>query len=1231
MTSSLPASIVALGRTPHGSGPFYTVTIEWRRAGSISYSQEALTGHSPWLVGVSDLATGAGLDSGQLALPTEFGVLLRGADTDGAHCEEQLRSESPVNCACAVSCYYTPGLPDPSEAVVIRRGIIRGGARKLTTGIWELRVSPIEADWLAQPIPARVVTLEEFPRAPDDALGRALPVVIGDVDYLPGLLLDVGQETRLAARMRQADNTALVADASQFRVKDYASTTLAVPIDSYATEITVTDGTEFPTAAFFVAVDVEGVWVAERSGNVLSGCIRGLHVSTPTSHVAGEGVTQYGLARIGDEIVAYTSVSIDLYAGGWRLLDVFRAQLSTEARDHAEGTPVEDWQAPATWLLADHESRWVDPDRLMVYDAERGLVQATSAFAYLEADEADTDFVTGRTTTTVTLPHRLRKVLALPHAVSSAGYSLTEVLFESATTPDDAEGCWSNPGNAIDAPGGTPDISTYASMDERPTAYHNVVGRYSFELTYPTGTSGPAYSGLPSYWFDATNYDLSGDPDGEWTNAANAVDGDTDTYATCVRGSGGIPGILKIWTTQTAPTYIFGRVVSNRVRVKLQLVSGSGCTVSVTQNLIGSQHIINAPQSSPQTIDFYIPSSPWSSQAEIEQQVSIRLLGAEPGTTVRVYEADLHAIYDPLTATPPHLRCLQLQRTTDVPSALLGNVLIALLEVRSQVWLPGGTYLDEPPQIWWASETASGTGLTYVGWDEVEEINVYQAQLPGPWDTQADFKQSLYLYGGSGSAVNPLKINDARMVFLTGVMLWTDPDHAIDGDESTYATYQQDAALSTAYLGLSLAALPDPGSPIKRVKIGIVHGGSGPLDQFRVRIATGPLDPGPWVSVTASGDTTTTYVDITDYSPDAVPWDWTTSFQYRAIWIHLHSSVSGGSYRIYEAWAEVQYWDDDLDPRAITVVARAQGLIDDALGTYTGTAGALIENPADALAKLLVWIGGASLSRVRWTQARDDRASWQIATLLARQETLGSLVARLQDQFFLRLLPEASDGNLVVRSLPSADAEPDHYLGPGNVVTMPPVEQTPERWLVNVPTGQYRIRFLDSDGRLVTPFRFGPSYRGYQIAQVKDPWVYEWPAKKQVDGSAEELALDSIDRYGAEYPATIALDLIRAPATARLWLAEWLRWRGFLRWQLRGLEVGPMSDAIQVYDVVELGHGLLPRAPGARDVWMRYGDDDPGGQLWGPLPGASLRFIVTGVRRVGRQTFLDLISMEACP
>lgn len=61
-------------------------------------------------------------------------------------------------------------------------------------------------------------------------------------------------------------------------------TKLQSAISDTATSMTVTDGSELPTANFYVSVDRETVHVTSRSGNLLTGL--GRHVGDPTSAVA---------------------------------------------------------------------------------------------------------------------------------------------------------------------------------------------------------------------------------------------------------------------------------------------------------------------------------------------------------------------------------------------------------------------------------------------------------------------------------------------------------------------------------------------------------------------------------------------------------------------------------------------------------------------------------------------------------------------------------------------------------------------------------------------------------------------------------------------------------------------------------------------------------------------------------------------------------------------------------
>lgn len=101
------------------------------------------------------------------------------------------------------------------------------------------------------------------------------------------------------------------------------------------------------------------------------------------------------------------------------------------------------------------------------------------------------------------------------------------------------------------------------------------------------------------------------------------------------------------------------------------------------------------------------------------------------------------------------------------------------------------------------------------------------------------------------------------------------------------------------------------------------------------------------------------------------------------IWVYLNTGNPGGGIDIYvyELWLEVEYTDTGASPASgvtttITIAGHdaeiiaplilcdGEGYKDDGLGTYTGVASALIENPSDVRRHLLVALLGRSMGEI---------------------------------------------------------------------------------------------------------------------------------------------------------------------------------------------------------------------------------------------------------------------------
>ena len=1186
----LPHGVRAQARKLRGPGRKYLVRIDWVRHGSIYYAQESVTSVTahPWLLTVRSLRASAEVQDFDSAPVLGSARMVFTRDI-----APHVTREPPEGRFVEISAYYT----DPTERHVLFQGYVTQAVLRHGT-TWEIVAVSRDERLLSDTLPPRTVSSSDFPRAPGEHLALARPLVFGEMDRWPAMLLDAPVQTSLTRDLYSSQAEVTVDDASEFLLAREYYSTLSADIDATTDTITVTDASDWPEASFFVKVNSslpnspERIYVMQRTGNTLQACLRGFHGTSAGAHVTGDRVTVYLPVKIEDEYVAATYAAQDPDTNEWRLPDVTRGIAGTQAH-HVRGAAVTFWRPHWKYLINDTQSRRILASDLTFVDPETGGIVTAADFS-LEVNAADTEFPEGDVTTTVTARSRLNVLPVRATAAEESGESWYEHSLGAVADNYDPLDSWTDTGNLVD---GDPETQATYAANGLPT------------------TETPQ--------LDAS--DPARDPLGQWTDSDTGLpvqiacrDGNINTWSEWVYDGSGTTGKLAIRRAADVPEYLLGRVTSVKFTLAIQVVGETApwrntevpLYVSYTQMPNYKMQIPLDPWEELRYIEYEVPFDDPVNPIYFIQQDDFKqwlYVWCDPPPNpaampqkVRVFDVVMQVTFDPV-AKDPYLNMLHIYPSTPPDAATRAQVQRVWLRLHKYVHV-SDTYVgfeDSTPALTPAWDFAPDSFVS------VEVTSIADWTQEGPWHG------SWYVYGGTPPG--PRYLGQVDLYALLTDRLIDAPHKVVDGDPDSYATFTAQTGFTSTLTVTFADGLSGilPGA-IRRVVLRMRHKGDA-LSTLRVRFNDGAGGgPYQWHDVTPNTDDDPVTTEIDLYS-DKGSWS-VSDFTGATVELEL-SGTDGQTYEIYGLnQIDVYYWNENAEPTSQILACSLQGAADDLAGTYTGTPGGLIENPADVVLWLLqsvLGIDSSLLDTASFVTARAARQDWKVAGALAQEQEASLVLSRLCAQTLMRLLWTGDRFRL--KTWPESDAEPDMVLTASEVVRVESLAHQNLAALINAPRIQYAPDYVTGAVTEFTPFKPQDVTLRVQdylwrdrVRGVLPGVVKRWgEAMYYADFSA---AQESYELYQRWFPRIISAEYIRDVTTAQKLMEAILDFWARLHWRIV-LVADEYALGLEPWDVVAVGHPDLVEAVGTSEAAPRWGQHDERALKWGGLGYPEMRFV----------------------
>lgn len=388
---------------------------------------------------------------------------------------------------------------------------------------------------------------------------------------------------------------------------------------------------------------------------------------------------------------------------------------------------------------------------------------------------------------------------------------------------------------------------------------------------------------------------------------------------------------------------------------------------------------------------------------------------------------------------------------------------------------------------------------------------------------------------------------------LASYIVAVDPENAIDGDETTYSECKYDGS-DYHVLYLRLPRMTSSGQIVRDETAGtsaiflwwkadvlLTGGGSANVWFLPEKTSTfadiiGPAslfaaDSGSIDTIGGAGVARWRFDKHAVGSPD-----WTnfaTLADLSRALLRVFCSGSAGDYvRVYDIQAMIYF---KVNMPTSGFLAEMEGYLDTGTGTYTGTAGALVENPAHILGLLSVQFSGVTaagdvdLAGLK-TVVAPARPGWIFARSLTRADDWSSYVDGLSRE---ALLWTFLDNAGRVTAEPWEDkGGPDLVVGPADV-------QAGE-------LDSFELSALD---QVVTDFEF--KYRFNHVRDDYDGLVYCNPSGRSSDLAStwRDLCADTkFSTGGRTRPRTFEFDWIRDRATMLLVAERMIQYFAGRRW-----------------------------------------------------------------------------------